>query len=565
MPRFNKSPNPSCANNVVGIRGLGTFTRLTGLTGTPRATGVSVPTTSTAFGAAVGGAATGCAPGQTWTGVGWVRSSVARTVRIDLVRWENGTFRAATNFTDVALSANVWTKVRIVATLPAGDFNEINWHADLPGAGTAGTLSISSWRLEQVSDTGLEYGDGDDAPAGWSWDGTAGNSTSTLSDTPPPPVDVPVGTPPADGGGLGSGGAGWSLTPSYELVAVARIPQLSGPPLFEVVEAIAWDRLSWTDEVSRPQRIDVGCSVDTLPDSIVARMENLKENPTELWVLRDGVIEAAGPLFGWLRQGDTVTMHAAGILGYAAYMFVEETLAFTATDQFTIAKALIEHWQTKDYGHLGIDTSSIGTSGVTRDATYERSEINSIGKHLQALGERENGFDIEVDPASRRLRLWFPRQGVDRSSGADAIVLDTRNITSPNITASVAPGDLASEAYGVGTGPGIEDSLWSHKPNVQVRATYGRVGVAQTFDGVSDQVTLDAHTAKLQASRGNALIIPGPAVQSTPDADLAGYRAGDSVAYRFAGRLGASGRFRIRKRNVSLDKTAVENIALEFE
>lgn len=564
MARYNKSPNPSCANNLTGLRGNETRTRLTGLTGTPRTTGASVSMPTTSFSASIGGAASGCAPGQTWTGVGWVRSSVGRTIRIDLVKWNNGTFVSATNFTDTALTADVWTKVRIVATLGSGTYNEVNWHADLPTSGTAGTLSISSWRLEQVSDTTLEYGDGDDTADGWSWDGTAGNSTSTQSDTPPPPADVPPGTP--DEGGIGSGGGAWTLTPSYELVAVARVPQLAAPPLFYEVDRIAWDGLAWTDELSRPQRIDASCSVDTLPDSIADRLENLKVNPTELWVRRDGRIVAAGPLMGWLRQGDTVTLQATGILGYAAYWFFTGALplTFTATDQLTIAKGLVDHWQNQEYGHFGIDTSGVGTSGVTRDATYERDEINPIGKRLQELGARINGFDLEVDPASRRLRLWYPRQGVNRSVGADAVILDGSNITSPNITASVAPGDLASEAFGVGTGSGTDETLWSQAENVQVRAMFGRVGVAETFDGVSEQSTLDAHTQELLDARGDALIIPGPNIQSTPDADLAGYRVGDTVEYRFTGRLGASGAFRVRKRTVSLDRTGVEDITLEF-
>jgi hypothetical protein len=133
----------------------------------------------------------GCTPGtaasgQTWTGVGWIRSSVARTIRAALVTWQGTTFVSGggTGIVDTALSANVWTQVRVTGTLNVATFNGVNFHLDIPAAGTAGTLSLSSCRIEQITDAALTYADGDSG-SGWAWDGTVGSSTSTQSDVVP--------------------------------------------------------------------------------------------------------------------------------------------------------------------------------------------------------------------------------------------------------------------------------------------------------------------------------------------------------------------------------------------
>ena len=90
------------------------------------------------------------------------------------------------------------------------------------------------------------------------------------------------------------------------------------------------------------------------------------------------------------------------------------------------------------------EASQAGVSGVTRDATYLAKELHPILKRVQEMGQRINGFDVDVDPASRALQLWFPTRGVDRSTGEDAIVFDTRNITSASTMFSVSPQHVAT-------------------------------------------------------------------------------------------------------------------------
>lgn len=351
-------------------------------------------------------------------------------------------------------------------------------------------------------------------------------------------------------------------TTQYEVVVVARVPQVSGPPMLFEIDPIDWTGLTYTEELNRPSQLDVRCQVSNLTNDIIDRLKYMAELPTELLVYRNGVPTFAGPLLGWRVQGDgdQLSLQSMSLLGYLRYMYVTEDLLFDQVDQFTIAASLINHWQDKEFGHFGIDTSDLGTSGVLRYVTYPRDELHNIGRRIQELGEQENGFDVAINPSSRRLILNSPRQGVDRSTGEDAIIFDNRNVRSPNVIASVAPGDVASEAFGVG-----EDGRYSTQSNTDLRVKFGRAGIAVSFYSVEEQATLDSYTSELLTARNEALVVPGPNARVTPDSDLASYDVGDTIAYKVHNRLFVGpGIFRIRKRRVSVSPTGQETVSLEF-
>lgn len=351
------------------------------------------------------------------------------------------------------------------------------------------------------------------------------------------------------------------ITVPYELVAVARIPQTSGPPTLLQIDPIDWTGLSFVDELSRPQQLTAGAKVSTLTEPLLQRLRNLAELATEIWLYRNGKLIFAGPLLGWQVQGEAITLQAQGLLAYLKMMVVQADQVFNNVDQFTIAATLINQWQALDYGNFGIDTSNLPVSGVVRDATYLAKELHNVGQRVEELGKRDNGFDLTIEPATRRLRMAYPIQGQDRSVGEDAVVFDARNVTSPNIICSSAPGDVASEAIGTGTG---DTALISTMSNLTRRAQYGRSAVTQTFDGVKEQSTLDAHVQGLLNVRNEALLIPGPDTRVTPDSDLSAYDVGDTVSYQLHSQLGLGGAFRLRRRQVTVSKTGQESVTLAF-
>lgn len=350
----------------------------------------------------------------------------------------------------------------------------------------------------------------------------------------------------------------------YELVVVARVPQIQGPPMFIEVDAIEWKDIRYTDTLSAPQELETSCQLSSVTEPILQRLRRPHENPTELWLYRNGQVVFAGPAIGWRTSGESLTLSARGLLVYLRLMMVTRDLTFQQADQFTFVTTMIDDWQALDFGHFGIDTSTVGLSGVLRDGTYLKVEQHNVGQRVEELGKRIDGFDAEIDPATRKLQLWYPTKGVDRSTGENAIVIDARNITNGDTMCSVAIGDLASEAFGSGSSAGGDSALWSEQSNEELRAKYGRTAVAGTWSDVSEQPTLDAHTRGLLDARKEALIVPGPNVRVTPDADLDDYRDGDTISYDLAGALGVSGPFRIRRRSVAVSSTGQESVDLEF-
>lgn len=352
-------------------------------------------------------------------------------------------------------------------------------------------------------------------------------------------------------------------TVKYELVCVARIPQPSGPPVLLEVDPVDWTGLSYTQELSKPGNLNAGVSIASLTDPIIQRLEHLAELASELWLYRDGKLVFAGPWLGWQVQGETLTLNGVGLLGYLNMMVVENDMVFSQVDQFKIVTDMIDAWQNAAYGNFGINTTGIAPSGVPRDGTYLKKELHIVGTRVAEIGARQNGFNLAVDPASRKLLLGYPVQGVDRSSGQDAVVFDQRNVTSPNIICSSAPGDVASEGYGTGTSNNNE-TVYSVQSNLTLRAQYGRTGIGSNFDGVSDQTTLDAHTLGMINARSRALLIPGPDVRVTPDSDVSSYDVGDVVSYQLHTRLSVAGAFRLQKRTITVSQTGQEAVSVAF-
>lgn len=181
MARLNQCINPSCANDVTGWLDS-VPTRVTGLSGPPKTTGGQLAIPAGAFSASLAvGSAASSALNVPWSIVCWVRFSVTRSFQVLLSHYQSGAF-VNTQGPGVTQSftANTWTEVKFTGnSLASGTFNTVCVHFDFPTAGTAGTLTVSSVRMEQITDT-LTYTDGDSA--GWAWTGTAGNSTSTSVD-----------------------------------------------------------------------------------------------------------------------------------------------------------------------------------------------------------------------------------------------------------------------------------------------------------------------------------------------------------------------------------------------
>jgi hypothetical protein len=354
---------------------------------------------------------------------------------------------------------------------------------------------------------------------------------------------------------------------TYELMCVSRIPQQSGPPTFVEIDPIEWNGLSYTQSLNKPDTISVGCSVTSLPPSIKSILIDQAHKASEIWLYRNGKLIFAGPWLGWQVQSQTLTITSKSLASYFDWMIVLQDMVFAQVDQFSIIKQLVDQWQSTPFANFGIDTSDItATSGVLRDATYLKTELDLVSKCVDNMSNNINGFDWAVDPANRKLRLYYPQRGLDRSSGPEAIIFDERNVQNTNIICSSGPKDIASDAFGTGTSTGAASSgvIYSNKFDPDLRQHFGRSAMVRNFPGVSDQTTLDGYTQAMVNGHGNSLLIPGPDARVTVDSDLNSYSVGDTVNYALHSSLGVVGNFRVLGRQIVVSKTGKETVTLSF-
>src|SRR5690606_24819579 len=206
------------------------------------------------------------------------------------------------------------------------------------------------------------------------------------------------------------------------------------------------------------------------------------------------------------------------------FAYASTDLDYRNVDQHTIAADLIDQWQALDWGHMGIDTSGVVPSGQTRTRFYPRGD--NVFQRLVELGEVRGGFDWWIDSA-RALQL-AGQKGDDRTG---QVTLDRRNVTSPNLHVSLAAGSIASVALALNTDD--ENPLAAEEENPDLLASAGRLGWVESFDGVTEQGTLDDYAERLLGDRDGPLVGAQPEAIPVAGADAMSFEAGDRVEMAF--------------------------------
>lgn len=129
-----------------------------------------------------------------------------------------------------------------------------------------------------------------------------------------------------------------------------------------------------------------------------------------------------------------IALRGSTLEAYLAHVELQSLLAFAGQDQIVIARDLLNHLMSQPYANIGLVLQT-GTSGVTRDRTYEADE-STYGQRLQELGEVEDGFEWAIrmrNVAGALQRSWewgYPRIGqqspplhtfVDSTGGGDIL------------------------------------------------------------------------------------------------------------------------------------------------
>lgn len=339
----------------------------------------------------------------------------------------------------------------------------------------------------------------------------------------------------------------------YKYSVSARTPaQSSAPTITEIDEIKPVGSVSFTDEQNMDGEASLSVEPERVPLDIALRLKDLKQFPCELNVYRNDLLSWRGPLLSCQLQGPTLTLNARGLMYYLRYMTLEADLSFINQDQYIIGKGLVNAYQALDYGNYGIDTSAIGTSGITRTRRYFYKENHNVFDRLIELAEIDDGFDVWVDHDSREL-MFDAERGNDLTM---EVYADTSNIINPNIFWSVAADNLASNAIAVGTDPGgAQQSIAGTAEDTTVQQKWGRATVFVTAEDVTQQATINNWASRILATRNEQYFVPGPEVLTLEDVDPSTFGPGDVIQYSI--KVGNLGLINVERR-VSLRRVIVE-------
>lgn len=325
----------------------------------------------------------------------------------------------------------------------------------------------------------------------------------------------------------------------YDLVVVARVPQLEGAPQLIELDRIIHNGLSY-EYGFIDGNIQAGCNPSLLSESVKQRLRELDKFPCELWLYKKGNLVAQGPITSLTFQGQNLSIYAHGLRYYLRYMYVLSDQNFSTIEQFLIVRDLVNQWQNQAYGDFGLDTSYLtsNSSGITRTREYLREDQHNVHTRIQDLSEVINGFDWWVDNATREVKAAYPLKGEDKSN---SIFLDRRNITSDNTNVSVQKDDVASVGLGVSSFSDEENerqTITTERYNTELQESFGLAGIAQSWQDIKNISTLDGHVDKLIADRDKHLLSLGPSLIPVAGVTEQEFTFGDTITYSYDYGLG---------------------------
>lgn len=261
----------------------------------------------------------------------------------------------------------------------------------------------------------------------------------------------------------------------------------------EPIETLPAEIIKYGYRLNRPGPIEFRLSLD----HELTRRANVGDE-TEAVVVRNGETVWQGPI--WVADETdaddrVVKFEGLSLEMYLFGMLVTQTLAFNQVDQFDIARALVDHHQSKPGGDFGIDTAwDASTSGVLRDRTYPGFVLKNVGDAVTQLAEVGDGFDFHIEAGTRRLRLHYPKRGSRKTD----LIWDERTIRS--FGRRIDKSGQASQMWGVGAGEG-EDQLRFSLTDSTALARYGlTMGTYSNLD-VSEAATLENHVRRVLRQR----------------------------------------------------------------
>jgi len=192
-------------------------------------------------------------------------------------------------------------------------------------------------------------------------------------------------------------------------------------------EEIPVTRINFSQVLNGPGKCDISTSPNPVTDSWRNKISTdyLKPGRSTIYIEKDGVIVGAYILWELfvIYPANRIRLIGEGLWSYFRKRVIETTVEFSGTDQFLIAKNLIDTALNKTGGNI-VNMSTTGTStssGITLDRSYYGYQRRFVGEAIEDLADRENGFDFEIDTEwvpnsspptiSNTYRQYYPKKG----------------------------------------------------------------------------------------------------------------------------------------------------------
>lgn len=273
------------------------------------------------------------------------------------------------------------------------------------------------------------------------------------------------------------------------------------------------------------------------PDKVCTIVqESLNLGRSTMYVERDGVIVWGGIL--WTEAIDfdqlTYTVSGEGWHSYFRRQVLDEDLTYTATEQASIAKGLIDWAQARAGGDIGVETATAIATGVTRDRTYLATDRKTIGEALEQLAAVDNGFDFRYmtdrTPAGEiqvYLITSYPATGIE----TDLVFELGVQLTQGQATTDAS--NLVTHVTAVG---GIIDG--TDAPLLATSSDTTRLLIMPRYDEVISETdvivsaTLTDHADRRLARGAEAVCIPSISTDPAQEPVIGSWNTGDIVKVR---------------------------------
>ncbi len=301
---------------------------------------------------------------------------------------------------------------------------------------------------------------------------------------------------------------------------------------------------------------------------------------TGIYVLRHDVPVWGGIIWkrSWDEEDATFTIRAESWESYVYHRLQRRTVAYTNTDQLTIARDLITVGDNEITSHTQIEPPQQELSGMLRERKMYFYEYKTIGDELDRLAKLEKGFDYMVENYVKSTgelgrRYVFGNKRLGRS----ASVNDPTSLTFDypgNLQPFTLTEDAESSAWqviGVGAGEG-SPMLTRIATNLNYNlAGWPMLQKSVAWKDVSIGSTLDAHTNRLLADSlpmtdtWSFRLVPDMAFGAARTKTIHGINIGDSAVFRLKSRRWAEPLVFVRRIveiNVTPEASGIEEVEI---